>query len=589
MSIPLRELQFDLFDVLGLAGSPSTRETFQAVLEAAATLADEQFAPHAALADRQEPYLDQGRVVLPVELSNAMRALAEGGFLATSFAEEHGGLGLPFTLSQACGSLLAAANVGFHSYAMLTQGAANLLVHFGSEVQRRHWIPRMLDGRVYGTMCLSEPQAGSSLADITTMASPRPDGRYSLRGRKMWISGGEHELGENIVHLVLARTPDAPPGVKGISLFLVPRFREESGRVPNGVSLIGLNHKMGWRAHVNTALAFGDSEECIGELVGTLHHGLAYMFLMMNEARVSVGLSAAAIGFAGYDYALRYARERRQGRSLVNRDPRSAQVALVEHPDVRRMLLSQKAWVEGALDLLLYCANLVDVTRSEGDTAARDEAAMLLDLLTPIAKSWPAEYGLEANKLAIQVAGGAGYTRDLPLERLYRDNRLNHIHEGAWGIHGLDLLGRKVSLHGGAAFDLWCRTISRTIDSSASIEGLRESATVLGELLKLAREATQRVMERQRAGEVERALTNATIYLDAIGTITVGWRWLERASIAMIQLRNESLSQSERDFLQGKVFAAQHFFAQDIPRARAQLGIVASFDDAVLRLPEAGF
>lgn len=483
MSIPLRELQFDLFDVLGLAGSPSTRETFQAVLEAAARLADEQFAPHAALADRQEPYLDQGRVVLPVELSNAMRALAEGGFLATSFAEEHGGLGLPFTLSQACGSLLAAANVGFHSYAMLTQGAANLLVHFGSEVQRRHWIPRMLDGRVYGTMCLSEPQAGSSLADITTMASPRPDGRYSLRGRKMWISGGEHELGENIVHLVLARTPDAPPGVRGISLFLVPRFREESGRVTNGVSLIGLNHKMGWRAHVNTALAFGDSEECIGELVGTLHHGLAYMFLMMNEARVSVGLSAAAIGFAGYDYALRYARERRQGRSLVNRDTRSAQVALVEHPDVRRMLLSQKAWVEGALDLLLYCASLVDVTRSAGDTAARDEAAMLLDLLTPIAKSWPAEYGLEANKLAIQVAGGAGYTRDLPLERLYRDNRLNHIHEGAWGIHGLDLLGRKVSLHGGAAFDLWSRTISRTVDSSASIEGLRESATVLGELL----------------------------------------------------------------------------------------------------------
>lgn len=214
---------------------------------------------------------------------------------------------------------------------------------------------------------------------------------------------------------------------------------------------------------------------------------------------------------------------------------------------------------------------------------------MLLDLLTPIAKSWPAEYGLEANKLAIQVAGGAGYTRDLPLERLYRDNRLNHIHEGAWGIHGLDLLGRKVSLHGGAAFDLWSRTISRTIDSSASIEGLRESATVLGELLKLAREATQRVMERQRAGEVERALTNATIYLDAIGTITVGWRWLERASIAMIQLRKESLSQSERGFLQGKVVAAQHFFAQDIPRARAQLGIVASFDDAVLRLPEAGF
>ena len=590
MSIPLRELQFDLFDVLKLAESPATRETFQAVLDAAARLAEEQFAPHAALADRQEPYVQQGRVVLPVELSNAMRSLADGGFLATSFAEEHGGLGLPFALSQACGSLFAAANVGFHSYAMLTQGAANLLVHFGSEAQRHHWIARMLDGRVYGTMCLSEPQAGSSLADITTMASPRSDGHYSLRGRKMWISGGEHELGENIVHLVLARTPDAPPGVKGISLFLVPRYREQEGaRIPNGVSLIGLNHKMGWRAHVNTALAFGDTDECIGELVGTLHQGLAYMFMMMNEARVSVGLSAAAIGFAGYSYALQYARERRQGRSLVNRDPRSAQVALIEHPDVRRMLLSQKVWVEGALDLLLYCANLVDVSRSSSVATARDEAAMLLDFLTPIAKSWPAEYGLEANKLAIQVAGGAGYTRDLPLERLYRDNRLNHIHEGAWGIHGLDLLGRKVALHGGAAFDIWCQTIARTIDSSVSIAELRESARVLDELIGLARESTRLVMERQRTGDVERALSNATIYLDAIGTITVGWRWLDRAGIAITRLRDESLSQDERAFLQGKVLAAQHFFAQDLPRARAQLGIVASFDDAVLRLPESGF
>jgi butyryl-CoA dehydrogenase len=406
----------------------------------------------------------------------------------------------------------------------------------------------------------------------------------------MWISGGEHELGENIVHLVLARTPDAPPGVKGISLFLVPRYREEEyDRISNGVSLIGLNHKMGWRAHVNTALAFGDGEECIGELVGTLHQGLAYMFLMMNEARVSVGLSAAAIGFAGYSYALQYARERRQGRSLVNRDPRSAQVALIEHPDVRRMLLSQKAWVEGALDLLLYCANLVDVARSSDEAAARDEAAMLLDLLTPIAKSWPAEFGLEANKLAIQVAGGAGYTRDLPLERLYRDNRLNHIHEGAWGIHGLDLLGRKVSLHGGAAFDLWCRMVARTIDLSMPMEELREIATLLRELTSLASETTKRVMERQLAGDAERALTNATIYLDAIGTITVGWRWLERARIAITHLRNESLSSDEQQFLQGKLFAARHFFAHDIPRARAQLGIVASFDDAVLRLPEAGF
>lgn len=589
MSIPLRELQFDLFDVLGLAATSSHRDTFEAVLEAAARLAHERFAPYAALADREEPYVLENRVVLPRELGEAMKALADGGFIATAFAEEFGGLSLPLTLAQACGSLFAAANVGFHSYAMLTQGAANLLVHFGSEAQRRHWVPRMLEGRVYGTMCLSEPHAGSSLADITTVATPRSDGRYSLRGRKMWISGGEHELGENIVHLVLARTPDASPGVKGISLFLVPRYREEVERVANGVSLVGLNHKMGWRAHVNTALAFGDTSECVGELVGELHQGLAYMFLMMNEARVSVGLAAASIGFAGYHYALQYARERRQGRSLTSRDPRSPQLALVKHPDVRRMLLSQKAWVEGALDLLLYCANLVDLSRSASAPEARSEALLLLDLLTPIAKSWPSEYGLEANKLAIQVAGGAGYTRDLPLERLYRDNRLNHIHEGAWGIHGLDLLGRKVAMQNGAAFDLWRRALANTIEDAMSIENLRELATTLSELVGQAIETTQRVLERQRSGEVERALADATIYLDAMGTITVAWRWLERARVAEARLRESTVGDAERDFLRGKIFAAKHFFAHDIPRARSQLGIVAAFDDAELQIPDQGF
>ncbi len=421
------------------------------------------------------------------------------------------------------------------------------------------------------------------------MASPRGDGRYSLRGRKMWISGGEHELGENIVHLVLARTPDAPSGVKGISLFLVPRYREEGATASNGVSLMGLNHKMGWRGHVNTALAFGDTEECIGELVGELHQGLAYMFLMMNEAGVSVGLSAAAIGFAGYQYALQYARERRQGRPLANRDPRSAQVPLIEHPDVRRMLLSQKAWVEGALDLLLYCAHLVDESRNSNEAARGKEAALLLDFLTPIAKSWPAEYGLEANKFAIQVAGGAGYTRDLPLERLYRDNRLNHIHEGAWGIHGLDLLARKVTLQGGAAFDLWRAAITQTINLSVSHDTLAEQAGALSDALTLACDTTRLVIERQRSGDIERALANATIYLDALGTITVAWRWLERARIATTQMLMESPSQTEREFLQGKLLAARHFFAHDIPRARAQLGIVAGFDDAVLRVSDSNF
>ena len=460
MLIPRRDLDFHLFDVLGLEellGRPRfaehDRPTVDAVLDAAYALAASHFAPHAARTDSEEPRIEDGRVVLPEETRAALDAYAAGGFLGAAFPRPLGGLGLPFCVSQACGSVFAAGNVAMYSYALLTQGAANVIARFGSDDQRNRYLGAMLDGRAFGTMCLSEPQAGSSLADIRTTATPAGDGRYRITGRKMWISGGEHELGENIVHLVLARVPGGPPGVKGISLFIVPRFRapaEGAARgAPNGVSLVGLNHKMGWRGHVNTALAFGDSGECLGELVGREHHGLGYMFHMMNEARVTVGLCAVGIGYAGYQYSLDYARNRPQGRMAGDKDPATPQVPIIRHADVRRMLLAQKAWVEGGLDLALYCARLVDDLATAEDDAARQALTLLLELLTPIAKSWPSEYGLEANKLAIQVAGGAGYTRDLPLERLYRDNRLNHIHEGTYGIHGLDLLGRKVVQQGG--------------------------------------------------------------------------------------------------------------------------------------------
>ncbi|MFZ9993639.1 MAG: acyl-CoA dehydrogenase [Steroidobacteraceae bacterium] len=593
MTVPLKELEFTLLDVLGFADSEhdqhiaadlSLRETALDVLINAEKIAVNTLAPSAQKLDIEEPYVKDGRVVLPIETQQALKQLAAGGFIAMSFDEKDDGLDLPFSLSQACAALFASANVSIYSYALLTQGAANLIAHFGSPHQRARWVPEMLRGQVFGTMCLSEPHAGSSLADILTVAVPRDDGRFSVRGRKMWISGGEHELGENIAHLVLARTPDAPAGVKGISLFLVPRFRNATTRESNGVTLIGLNHKMGWRGHVNTALAFGDEEECIGELIGSLHQGLTYMFLMMNEARVTVGLCAAAIGFAGYQYSLAYAHERRQGRKLGERNPDSKQVPIIEHADIKRMLLAQKVYVEGGLDLVIYCAKLVDILRSSADALQKQRAALLLDLLTPIAKSWPAEYGLEANKLAIQIAGGAGYTRDLPLERLYRDNRLNPIHEGALGIHGLDLLGRKVSMHDGEAIKTWQQEIEKTLAASEAYPSLLPMCQDLRSALDKLLKVTETLVLTQKNGNVEQSLANATLYLDAFGGVTVGWRWLVRSLVATQRLTTREQESDINGFLRGKIKACEYFRLYELPRYCAELDTVGLMETTPLTM-----
>jgi butyryl-CoA dehydrogenase len=602
MLIPRRDLDFQLFDVLGLGellGRPRfaehDRATVDAVLDAAYDLAAERFAPYAAQVDAEEPRVEDGRVVLPAPTGAALEAYAAGGFVAAAFPKPLGGLGLPFLLSQACGGVFAGANVAVYSYALLTQGAANLIARFGTDDQRARYLGAMLDGRAFGTMCLSEPHAGSSLADIRTRAEPAGGGRYRISGRKMWISGGEHELSGNIVHLVLARVPGGPPGVKGISLFIVPRYRAAAAGAgdrgePNGVSLVGLNHKMGWRGHVNAALAFGDAGECLGELVGREHHGLGYMFHMMNEARVTVGLCAVGLGYAGYLHALGYARERVQGRVVSMKDPESPQVPILRHADVRRMLLAQKAWVEGGLALALYCARLVDeLACAEGD-AERQDLGLLLELLTPVAKSWPSEYCLEANKLAIQVAGGAGYTRDLPLERLYRDNRLNHIHEGTLGIHGLDLLGRKVVQQDGAALRSFVGRVQGTIGQALGIDGLQAECRALAAAVRALASVTRQVAERSTAGEAELALANATLYLDAFGTVAVAWRWLAQALVAQRALQDpRPTDPAQRDFLEGKLHACRWFYRHALPEANLRLAAVERFDDATLRIRDENF
>ena len=584
MAAPLsrRDLEFLLYEWLDVEKlttrdrfSEHSRETFDAILELSEDLATKRFAPVNKIGDQNEPFVgDDGKVVLPEGIGAGIDEFVKAGLLAGSFDESLGGMQLPTVVNRAAMAWFQAANAAMSSYTFLTVGNANLLAEYGTPEQIDTWVRPMVEGRYFGTMCLSEPQAGSSLADITTKAEPMSDGTYRITGTKMWISAGDHELSENIVHLVLAKAPGGGPGVKGISLFVVPKYLADGTR--NDVALVGLNHKMGNRATTNTLLNFGDGTHspttesgAVGYLVGEEHRGLSYMFHMMNEARIGVGFLATSLGYAGYLASLEYAKVRAQGRPVDQKDPASRPVPIIEHADVKRMLLAQKSYVEGALALGLYCSKLVDEqTTSAGDD--RERAGLLLDVLTPIAKSWPSQWCLEANSLAIQVLGGYGYTKEFDVEQYYRDNRLNPIHEGAHGIHGLDLLGRKVVMQGGAGLTQLAEaigdTIDRATDNGAAAGHAADLRTALDQLIT----TTTTVWS---SGDPALALANATAYLEAAGHIVIAWMWLEQLL---------AVDAKTGDFYDGKRAAAQYFFRYELPKTAAQLSLVASLDRTTL-------
>lgn len=591
-----RDLQFLLYEWLDterLTDRPKfadqSRDTYDDILELAERVATDRFAPHNAKADANEPYVGHdGKVVLIPEVAEALKVFGESGLLAASMDEEVGGMSLPYSITSAIFSWLHASNVGTAAYPMLTAGATNLLIANGSQEQIDTWVEPLIEGRFFGTMCLSETQAGSSLSDVSTKAVPQDDGTYRITGNKMWISGGDHELSENIVHLVLAKLPDAPPGVKGISLFIVPRYLlEEDGSIGerNDVVLAGLNHKMGFRGTVNTVLGFGEGEYrpggqagAVGYMVGEPNRGLSYMFHMMNEARISVGLGATALGYTSYLKSLTYARERPQGRPLASKDPVDPQVPIIQHTDVKRMLLAQKSYVEGSLGLNLFCASLVDEQETAEDEAARERAELLLEILTPIAKSWPAQWCLEANSLAIQIHGGYGYAREYEVEQLYRDNRLNAIHEGTHGIQALDLLGRKVTMKGGAAFGALYGLISGTVDHATEAGGeAAEFGESLRQSLERLAEVTGKLWESR---DPESALANATVYLEAAGHIVIAWSWLEQFLAA---------AGKDGDFYEGKRQAARYFFRFELPKTEPQLDLLASLDRTTLEMQDSWF
>ena len=477
-----RDLDFLLYDVLDLRSllnddrfQDYDRESIDAIFDLAQSLAEEKFQPFAAKLDANEPQYVNGKVETIDEVKQALNEYREAGLFATAYDSDVGGMQLPWMVHQSLNAMFVCANAAVSSYIFLTQGAAGMLQACGSSELIDRFFPKMLNGDWFGTMCLSEPQAGSSLSDIRTKAEPIGNGEYKISGTKMWISAGDHEITDNIVHMVLAKVPGSPPGVKGISLFLVPKKRvNDDGSIGelNNVALAGLNHKMGQRGTTNCLLNFGESGDCIGYLVGQENQGLMNMFHMMNEARAAVGMAATVMGLGGYLYSLDYARNRPQGRKIGDKDPSSPMVMISEHADVKRMLMTQKAYVEGAQALILYAAQLIDEQKVAKTEEEKQRATLLLELLTPICKSWPSEFCLEANKLAIQVLGGYGYTREYPVERLYRDNRLNHIHEGTHAIHGLDILGRKVSMMNGAALKALATEITKTIIEAKQVETL---------------------------------------------------------------------------------------------------------------------
>lgn len=592
-----KDLDFLLFEVLAAEElcirdrfKEHSGEGFREFLAAAFKVSEKYFLPYRSGSDQHEPTFDAGRVIVRPEIKPALDALANMGMLAASQDTEHGGLQLPWCVGQAAMALFHNSNVATATYAFLTTGALNVILAHGTDDQRRLYAQPMMSGQFLGTMDLTEPQAGSSLGDIRTSAVPAPDGSYLLKGTKMYISAGDHEISENIIHLVLARLPDAPPGTKGISLFIVPKYLINTDGTlgeHNDVAVSGLIHKMGWRGIPSTIVNFGDADHCVGYLLGPPHQGLACMFHMMNEARQVIGLTASMLGYAGYIESLEYARNRPQGRRFGNRDPKSPQVNIVEHPDVRRMLIMQKAYVEGGLALCLYGARLADEVKTAASEVEREDAELLLSVLTPIIKAWPSDYCLAANSLAIQVFGGYGYSREYPVEQLYRDNRLNPIHEGTNGIQSLDLLGRKISVANGRAFDLLIATVRATLsevsrDSSQTITTLADKLSPLVDQIAEKTAGLRDALHTSNRGVV---LSHASNYLEVIGHMVVGWLWLRQATVAEQHL--ERTTGDQRNFYLGKIYAARYFISHELPLVAAKLEVLTTLDPIFTDMDEA--
>jgi alkylation response protein AidB-like acyl-CoA dehydrogenase len=589
-----RDVDFILYEMLDVAAltrlpdfAEHSRETFDLYLQNARRFAREVLFPAYRPMDEEPARLENGAVSTHPRMRAIWPRLVETGVLSATRPAAVGGQQLPFTVGALAHGYMMAANLSACAYAGLTAGAARLIEAFGDEALRHAMMDRMYAGEWTGTMALTEPQAGSSLADVATRATPREDGTYGIRGSKIFISGGDHDLTENVVNMTLARIEGARPGTKGLSLFAVPKRRLEGGRlVSNDVHVAGAIHKIGWRGLPSLALSFGDNGDCRGWLVGEPHKGLGYMFQMMNDARIMVGLNGAATASVAYHEALAYAKMRPQGRPLGSRDPARPQVPIIEHADVRRMLLRQKAIVEGSLALVAFTALQADLCDHATDSEEQKRASLLLDALTPITKSFPAEWGFEANALSLQVHGGYGYSSEQLPEAWLRDQKLNSIHEGTTGIHGLDLLGRRIVAEGGAPVRILLEEIERAI-ARAERAGIDPAwGAALGEAMRTVAETTAHLGGLGLQGDIEAMMRHSTDFLSLTGIVVVAWLWLWQATLA-----KEALARGDADaaFYEGKLCAAQYWIATELPKAQHLAALCRSGEDSYARMQDAWF
>ena len=563
-------------------------ETCEMYVQSARKLAREVLYPAYKPMDEQPPKVgEDGRLRTHALMRAIYPRLVELGTLTATRPPDVGGASLPMFAATLAHAYLMAANLSAYGYIGLTTGAARLIESFGSPALKAAFMAPMYAGTWTGTMALTEPHAGSSLTDVQTRATPTPEGHYKVRGAKIFISAGDHDLTENIVHLTLARIKGAKAGIKGVSLFAIPKRRPGAGGqgplVSNDVDLAGVIHKIGWRGLPSLAIQFGERDDCQGWLVGEPNRGITYMFQLMNDARIMVGVNGVATASVAYQESLEYARTRPQGRPMGAKNPESPQVPIIEHADVRRMLLRQKAIVEGGLCLVAEAARLADLAEHATGAKERERARLLLDLLTPIVKSFPAEKGFESNALALQIHGGYGYTSEYLPEAWLRDQKLNTLHEGTSGIQSLDLLGRKVIAGGGAAL----RALVDAIEASmrrARRAGVPDAwLTRLQGSVTAACEVTMALGELGTRGDVEAMMRHSFDYMEMLSLVVVAWQWVVQAAAANEGLARADVTAMDHDFYNGKLAAAQYWIHTELPRVGTLGALCRTGEDSYAR------